>query len=380
MLRAIRIKTYITNIYKSHIGYVENNLYKKQDNRTFNSTNNIYKHINQYATDVFNSYRVDETHNVKKTYHNSNDVFINKHNTINTNGTYNITRNNSLFNITDNNYYTKADFNTSTITNNITRHSQNNYEHNVIKKVHKHIKHIHNFGTEINYHNQKSLNKEQYYNFYHDNFNFRKVENISLTQQTGITNSITETNNQTITYVGDTYLNHGKIATVIFNTLPYLTDNYIWIPETSGNVVPGLGSLLTDLQSKYATINAIQNAINNVNNTINTEIANIQTEINNIEIPNPGTGNASKESHYHTGHTGFMYQRNTINNGNRKHIVLQSRYFTFQRQYNTNHLDLHFQFMQLQIEQMQTQIDSLSSGGGGGGGDPDGIGVSWVPY
>ena len=34
-------KTYITNNYKSHIGYVENNLHKKQDSRTFNNTNNI---------------------------------------------------------------------------------------------------------------------------------------------------------------------------------------------------------------------------------------------------------------------------------------------------------------------------------------------------
>ena len=78
------------------------------------------------------------------------------------------------------------------------------------------------------------------------------------------------------------------------------------MPETSDNVVPGLDSLLTYLQSKYATINALQNAINNVNNTINIEIANIQTENNNIEISNPGTGDVSKQSHYHTSHTDFM--------------------------------------------------------------------------
>ena len=35
-------KTYITNNCKPHIGYVEHNLYNKQDNRTFNNTNNIY--------------------------------------------------------------------------------------------------------------------------------------------------------------------------------------------------------------------------------------------------------------------------------------------------------------------------------------------------
>ena len=34
-------KNYISNNYKSQIDYIENNLYKKQDNRTFNNTNNI---------------------------------------------------------------------------------------------------------------------------------------------------------------------------------------------------------------------------------------------------------------------------------------------------------------------------------------------------
>ena len=203
----------------------------------------------------------------------------------------------------------KKDFNTSNITNNIPRHSHNNYEHNVIKKVHKHIKHINNYDTEVNYYNKKSLNKQQYYNFYHDGFNFRKIENTSLTQQTDITHNIAETNNQTITYVDNNYLNNGKIATIILDTVPSLTDNYIWIPETSDNVVPGLDSLLTYTQSKYATLTALQNSITNINNTINTEIQNLQTEINNIEITNPGTGNVSKQSHYHTSHTNFMFQK-----------------------------------------------------------------------
>ena len=57
-------------------------------------------------------------------------------------------------------------------------------------------------------------------------------------------------------------------------------------------------------------------------------------------------------------------------------FVNQNHYSTFQRQYNTNHLDLQIQFMQLQIEQMQAHIDSLSSGGSGSGGDPDGIGTA----
>ena len=141
-------------------------------------------------------------------------------------------------------------------------------------------------------------------------------------------------------------------------------------------MVPGPDSLLTYTQSKYATLTALQNSLTNINNTTNNEIQTLQTEINNIEISNPSTGNVIKESHYHTSHTYFMFKRNTTNNDNRKHIVPQNHYFTFQRQYNTVHLDLQTQVMQLQIEQMQAQIDSLSSGGGGGVGDPDGIGTA----
>ena len=92
---------------------------------------------------MFNNCKINKTHNVNKTYYDSNnDVFINKHNIINTNDTYNVTKNYSLYNVTVNNYYTKKNFNTSKITNNVTRHNHNNYEHNVIKKVNKHIKHI----------------------------------------------------------------------------------------------------------------------------------------------------------------------------------------------------------------------------------------------
>ena len=154
----------------------------------------------------------------------------------------------------------KKNFNTSNITNNITRHNHNNYEHNVINKVHKHVKHINNYDTEINYYNKKSLNKKQYYNFYHGNFNFRKIENISLTQQTDITNNITETNTQTISYADDNYINN-KITTIVVNTIPEINENYLWIPETSDNVAPGLDSLLTYTQSKYATLTSLQNSI-----------------------------------------------------------------------------------------------------------------------
>ena len=92
-------------------------------------------------------------------------------------------------------------------------------------------------------------------------------------------------------------LNNDKMATIVVNPAPSFTDNYLWIPETSDHVVPGLDSLLTYTQSKYATLTSLQNSITNTNNTINTEIQNLQTEIHNIEILNPGTGDVSKESH-----------------------------------------------------------------------------------
>ena len=119
----------------------------------------------------------------------------------------------------------------------------------------------------------------------------------------------------------------------MLNPTPSPTDNYRWIPETSDNVVPGLDSLLTYTQSKYATLTTLQNSLTNINNTINNEMQTLQTEINNIEIA-PGTGNVSKEPHYHTSHTDFMFKRNTTNNDNRRQFVIQNHYFTFQRKGN----------------------------------------------
>ena len=101
----------------------------------------------------------------------------------------------------------------------------------------------------------------------------------AFSQQTDITNTITETNTETINYADNSYLKMEKNATVISNTVPSLTENYLWIPETSDNVAPGLGSLLTHPHSKYATLTALQNSITNLNNTINNEIQHIQTEI-----------------------------------------------------------------------------------------------------
>ena len=129
------------------------------------------------------------------------------------------------------------------------------------------------------------------------------------------------------------------------------------------------------MQSKYATLTALQNSITNISNTINNEILTLQTEINNIEIISPSTQNISKDLHYHTSHTDFMFKRNTTKNDNRRQFVTQNHYFTFQRQYDTNHLHLQIQMMQLQIEQMQAQINSMSSNNPPPD-DPDGIGTA----
>ena len=80
-------KNYISNGYKSHVAYVENDLYKRSDNRTFNNTNDISKNINQYTTDVVNNYKTNKVSNLKNSHYNFNDdVVIHKHNTMYTNG------------------------------------------------------------------------------------------------------------------------------------------------------------------------------------------------------------------------------------------------------------------------------------------------------
>ena len=106
-------------------------MHKKQYTRTCNNTNNIYKHINQYSTDVFNNYKITKTHNAKNTYYNFNDgITLNKTNNNYSNDTYNRIKTNNTFNTTENQHLTKQINNTSTISNNITRHNHNKYEHN----------------------------------------------------------------------------------------------------------------------------------------------------------------------------------------------------------------------------------------------------------
>ena len=167
---------------------------------------------------------------------------------------------------------------------------------------------MNNCNTEISYYNEKSCNKKNDGNFYNGNFDFRKFEHTSLSQQTDITNNITETDTQTINYIDNNYSNSNKIATIIVNPTPSLNENYLWIPEgVTDNVVPGLDSILSCTQPKYATLAAVHNFMTNINTTINNEIQHIQTEINSLEITNQQ--NVSKYLHHHTSHTDFMYQR-----------------------------------------------------------------------
>ena len=57
----------IGNNYKSQIAYVENNLYKEYDNRTFNNTNNISKNVHQYTNHAVNNFKFNKVSNLKNT-------------------------------------------------------------------------------------------------------------------------------------------------------------------------------------------------------------------------------------------------------------------------------------------------------------------------
>ena len=166
------------------------------------------------------------------------------------------------------------------------------------------MKHINNYDTEIKYYNKTSLNNNNYYNLYHDNLSFINNQHISLLQQTGITNNIIETNTQTTNYIGNDYLHNNEIATVILNPTPSINESYLWIPGVSNNVVPGLDSKITYIQSNYATLATLQKAITKISN-------NVQTELNNLEIPHQGNSNVNKELYYNTTHTDYTFQRHS---------------------------------------------------------------------
>ena len=54
--------------------------------------------------------------------------------------------------------------------------------------------------------------------------------------------------------------NNNSIATIELNTVESGDqETYLWVPEISDNVAPGLDSILTYLEHKYATITELQN-------------------------------------------------------------------------------------------------------------------------
>ena len=139
------------------------------------------------------------------------------------------------------------------------------------------------------------------------------------------------------------------------NPTPSLNESYLWIPEVSDNVVPGLDSMVTYIQPKYATLTALQNAITNINN-------NIQTEIHNLEIPNQGNLNVNKELYYNTTHTDYTFQRNnTIHKyDNRRSFIIQQNYFTYQRKGNQ---ELQIQALNNIVADLQNQINNFTFAG-----------------
>ena len=59
-------KDHTSNNYTSQMAYVEHNLYKNFDNITFNNTINLSEHINQYTTDVVDTYKTNTVSNLTK--------------------------------------------------------------------------------------------------------------------------------------------------------------------------------------------------------------------------------------------------------------------------------------------------------------------------
>ena len=76
ILKDFSTKHYITNVSRSNNDYVENDLYKRYDNRAFNNTNNITNHRNNHSNDALINYNADKINNVKRTYYNFNDDII----------------------------------------------------------------------------------------------------------------------------------------------------------------------------------------------------------------------------------------------------------------------------------------------------------------
>ena len=98
-------KHYITNVFRSNSDYVEHNVYKKYDIRTFKNTSNISKHFNNYSNAVTNSYKMNKNNVKKACYILNDDITLNK--TSNTYSNDTIIKTSSTFYTTDNQYFTK---------------------------------------------------------------------------------------------------------------------------------------------------------------------------------------------------------------------------------------------------------------------------------
>ena len=108
-------------MFRSCNDYIGGILFKTYDNRAFNTTGNITKHISNYSNGVTNGYKTNNINNVRETCYNFiGDIVLNKTSNTYTGGTYNVTKNNNLFNATGNQYFTKKINNTSNTTNNVT--------------------------------------------------------------------------------------------------------------------------------------------------------------------------------------------------------------------------------------------------------------------
>ena len=68
------------------------------------------------------------------------------------------------------------------------------------------------------------------YNLYNDTFNFRKIENISLSQQTDITHNIIEASTQTINYI-DNIIRSEKLEIDFKKNLILIQNNIIYNNE-----------------------------------------------------------------------------------------------------------------------------------------------------
>ena len=83
-------------------------------------------------------------------------------------------------------------------------------------------------------------------------------------------------------------------------------------------------------------------------------INNIQTEINDLGISN--VRDCSKELHYNTTHTDYMFRKSVINN--HRTFIIQQPVFTYQRKRNQY---LQIQLLNMIVADVQNQINNLNA-------------------